>query len=83
MKILATLAVLLALQVSRPASPAQPQAVQTPAVATHPHGQWYVAENGHAVYCYGPVKLVNDPLNGLQRVATFCKGDRVVVPLKD
>jgi hypothetical protein len=27
--------------------------------------------------------VVRDPITGVQRVATFCKGDRVVVPLKD
>lgn len=47
------------------------------------HGKWYLTENGHAVYCYGPVMLVRQPEGGLQRVATFCKGDRTVVPLKD
>jgi len=46
-------------------------------------GQWYLAENGHAVYCYGPVLMLRQPEGGLQRVATFCKGDKVVVPLKD
>ena len=46
-------------------------------------GKWYLAENGHAVYCYGPVMLVRQPEGGLSRVATFCRGDRTVVPLKD
>jgi len=47
------------------------------------HGQWYLAETGHAVFCYGPVMLVKQPQGGLQRVATFCKGEKVMVPLKD
>jgi hypothetical protein len=46
-------------------------------------GQWYFADSGHAVYCYGPVKLMPQPDGGLQRVATFCEGDRLIVPLKD
>jgi hypothetical protein len=46
-------------------------------------GRWYFAENGHAVYCYGPVRLVPQPQGGLQRIATFCQGDRPLVPLKD
>ncbi|HXY02669.1 MAG TPA: hypothetical protein VEI49_03785 [Terriglobales bacterium] len=49
----------------------------------HPSGKWYLAENGHAVYCYGPVLLVKQPEGTLQRVATFCKGDKTMVPLKD
>lgn len=46
-------------------------------------GRWYLAENGHAVYCRGPVKLMPQAEGGLQRVATFCQGDRPMVPLKD
>jgi hypothetical protein len=46
-------------------------------------GKWYFARTGHAVYCYGPVMTLTDTGGGLERVATFCKGDRVIVPLKD
>ena len=46
-------------------------------------GRWYFAENGHAVYCYGPVRLLPQPDGGLQRVATFCQGEKNMVPLKD
>jgi hypothetical protein len=49
----------------------------------HPNGKWYLAETGHAVYCYGPVLLVKQPEGTLQHVATFCKGDRTMVPLRD
>ena len=55
-------------------------------VAQHPArkgGRWYFAENGHAVYCYGPVRLLPQAEGGLQRVATFCQGDKNMVPLKD
>jgi hypothetical protein len=47
------------------------------------HGQWYLAETGHAVYCYGPVLMMADVQQGVHRVATFCRGDRPMVPLKD
>jgi hypothetical protein len=46
-------------------------------------GKWYLARTGHAVYCYGPVMTVMDMGGGLERVATFCKGDQLLVPLKD
>ena len=46
-------------------------------------GRWYLADNGHAVYCYGPVRVLPQPEGGLQRVATFCQGDKNVVPLRD
>jgi hypothetical protein len=49
----------------------------------HNGGKWYLAENGHAVYCYGPVMLLKQAEGGLQRVATFCKGERTMVPLRD
>ena len=46
-------------------------------------GRWYFAKNGHAVYCYGPVKLIAQPEGGLERVATFCLGNQPMVPLQD
>jgi hypothetical protein len=46
-------------------------------------GKWYFARTGHAVFCYGPVMTVTNADGGLERVATFCKGDQVLVPLKD
>jgi hypothetical protein len=49
-----------------------------------PHqGSWYFAENGHAVYCYGPVVVIPSDDGGLQRVATFCRDGQTMVPLKD
>jgi hypothetical protein len=35
------------------------------------------------VYCYGPVMMLTDAQGGLQRVATFCRGEKTMVPLKD
>lgn len=85
MKVLAALMMLFSLPVPRLTTPipapADPAAAS--AAASHVHGKWYLAENGHAVYCYGPVKVINNPFTGMQRVATFCKGDQLVVPLKD
>jgi hypothetical protein len=48
-----------------------------------PGGTWYMAENGHAVFCYGPVMLLRQPNGNFQRVATFCRGGQAMVPLKD
>jgi len=50
---------------------------------SHTGGRWYLAENGHAVYCYGPVRLMTQAQGGLQRVATFCLDNQPMVPLKD
>jgi hypothetical protein len=50
----------------------------------HKGGKWYMAATGHAVYCYGPVMTMPEPTSGgLLRVATFCRGDQTMVPLKD
>jgi hypothetical protein len=35
------------------------------------------------VYCYGPVVFMPQAQGGLLRVATFCRGDQTMVPLKD
>lgn len=49
----------------------------------HRGGTWYFAENGHAVFCYGPVLVVPVKERGLQRMATFCRDGQTMVPLKD
>jgi hypothetical protein len=54
--------------------------------AQKPHrkgGKWYFARTGHAVYCYGPVMTLMDVNGEMQHVATFCRGDQLLVPLKD
>ena len=63
-----------------PKPPVDRAAAQKPA---RKGGRWFFAENGHAVYCYGPVRLLPQAEGGLQRVATFCQGDKNMVPLKD
>jgi len=82
MKVLAT----LLLSLSLPGSHAFPR-LRSPVDHITQHtrkgGRWYFAENGHAVYCYGPVRTLPQPSGGLQRVATYCQGERPIVPLKD
>jgi hypothetical protein len=76
-----TLALLFSISVAKP-----------PQVERHPTshldkrskgGRWYFAATGHAVYCYGPVMTVPQANGDLQKVATFCRDGRAVVPLKD
>ena len=71
-------------QVQLPTHP-QPQAhfAQQAQAVPKKGGKWYLARTGHAVYCYGPVMTVPHPDGDLERVATFCRGDRLLVPLKD
>jgi hypothetical protein len=83
MKTLATLLLALSLPGSRIAPPLRAPVDQPVTPAAHKNGQWYMAASGHAVFCYGPVMLVKQPQGGLQRVATFCRGNQTMVPLKD
>lgn len=85
MKVFATLLLSASLYGSyrippQPKPPVERTAAKRPA---RKGGQWYFAENGHAVYCYGPVRFLPQAEGGLQRVATFCQGDKNMVPLKD
>lgn len=61
----------------------QPNFVQQAQKASRKGGVWYFARTGHAVYCYGPVMTLSDPNGGVEHVATFCRGNRLMVPLKD
>jgi hypothetical protein len=83
MKTLATLLLALSLPGSRFAVPLHPPLDQPVAHHAGQSGMWYMAESGHAVFCYGPVMLIKQPDGGLQHVATFCRGDQTIVPLKD
>jgi hypothetical protein len=84
MRVLATFLLSLSLhgsyRILPPKAPVDRTAARKPA---RKGGRWYFAENGHAVYCYGPVRVLPHPDGGLQRVATFCQGDKNMVPLKD
>ena len=82
MKVLAALLLSLSLHAPQ-AAPQLPALSAPPQKQAHKGGRWYFADSGHAVYCYGPVKIVQQPHGGLQRVATFCQGDKLIVPLKD
>ena len=70
-------------QVSRPAPQAEPHLTQHTANAARKGGKWYMARSGHAVYCYGPVMTISNVQGDIERVATFCKGEKMMVPLKD
>jgi len=83
MKTLATLLLALSLPGSKIAPPLRAPVDLPLAHSVHKGGKWYMAGNGHAVFCYGPVMLVKQAQGGLQRVATFCRGDQTMVPLKD
>jgi hypothetical protein len=83
MKILSVVVLLFSLPGWRPTPPPRPPVSRTVPQPAHKGGTWYFAENGHAVYCYGPVVHVAQPDRGLQKVATFCQGDKIMVPLKD
>jgi hypothetical protein len=80
---LASLLLLLSLPGARVAPPAKPPVESKAVHPAHKGGQWYFAETGHAVYCYGPVMFVTSPTGDLQRVATFCQNDQAIVPLKE
>jgi hypothetical protein len=53
------------------------------AVSTQHKGKWYMAESGHAVYCYGPVVMVDTGPDGIKRMATLCRGNTPMVALHD
>ena len=77
-----TLALLLTLPIPRLAQPL-PKPSDHFTRSARKGGRWYLTATGHAVYCYGPVMVVNQLQGGLQRVATFCQGDNPIVTLKD
>jgi hypothetical protein len=64
-------------------APPEPHFAQSARVPSRKGGKWYFARTGHAVYCFGPVMHVTSNGGGIERVATFCRGDQVLVPLKD
>jgi hypothetical protein len=83
MKTLATFLLALSLPGSKFAAPARQPVDLSVAHQSHASGTWYMAESGHAVFCYGPVVLLKQPNGGLQHVATFCRGNQPIVPLQD
>ena len=84
MKILATMLLALSLPGIRPTVPTRSPEEHAAVRQSRKGGKWYMAESGHAVFCYGPVLVVQELTGrGLQRVATFCQGDKTIVPLKE
>jgi hypothetical protein len=77
-----TLALLLSLPVPRLAPPAKPSIFPV-AREVRKGGRWHLAATGHAVYCYGPVMTMPQAAGGFLRVATFCRGEQAMVPLKE
>ena len=82
MKAVAGLLLFLSLPGARIAPPLRPPVEQRATDPVH-KGRWYFAQTGHAVYCVGPVLTITQPAGGIQRVATFCRGNKIMVPLKD
>jgi hypothetical protein len=85
-----TLAVLLLatlpvpqISIPRHATAPEPHLNQAIEPAARKGGKWYFARTGHAVYCYGPVMNLSDPTGQIEKVATFCRGNQLMVPLKD
>jgi hypothetical protein len=64
----------------KPAPQSQPTFVRKVA---NSGGRWYMALDGHAVYCYGPTRMIPTSDGGLQKIVTFCRGDKVIVPLHE
>ena len=52
-------------------------------IAPQKRGRWHMAEDGHAVFCYGPVITINSLFGVPKRMATQCKGRSQVVPLHE
>ncbi len=77
------LALVLSLPIPKLVTPAQLAPAPVQQAAKPKGGKWYFAQTGHAVYCYGPVMTMPQGQGGLLRVATFCRGDQTMVPLKD
>jgi hypothetical protein len=83
MMVLVTLLLSLALPGSHPVTPLKAPVDRHLTQPARKGGRWYFAESGHAVYCYGPVRMIPMLDGGLQRVATYCQGTQPIVLLRD
>ncbi len=83
MKLIAAALVLFSLPNPHFAPPVAAPVVAAAAKPARKGGRWYLAQTGHAVYCYGPVMTVRQPEGDLRRVATYCQGGDPMVPLRD
>jgi hypothetical protein len=61
----------------------QPQPTFAERKVANSGGRWYMAQDGHAVYCYGPTRMIPAPDGGFQKIVTFCRGDKVIVTLHE
>jgi hypothetical protein len=82
MKTLVAGLILFSIPAFRPTPSPRKPAETTVVAKTHRGGRWYLAANGHAVYCRGPVITIN-MTDGLRKVATYCQGEKPLVPLKE
>lgn len=83
MKTLILALVVASLPYTKPSvRPLSPEAQQHTA-KSRIHGRWYMALDGHAIYCYGPVVMIDDPASGPKRFATYCRGEAPLVELHD
>jgi hypothetical protein len=83
MKTLVAGLILFTIPAFRPNPPAPRQPTGTIVSKSHAGGRWYLAASGHAVYCRGPVITINMLDGGPRKVATYCQGQKPIVPLKD
>lgn len=83
MKTLLAGLILFSIPALRPTPPAPKPPAGTILAKTHAGGKWYLAATGHAVYCRGPVITINMMDGGPRKVATYCQGQKPLVPLKD
>jgi hypothetical protein len=56
--------------------PPQPRKERPRVINLEPkkRGRWHMAEDGHAVFCYGPVVTLSSLFGDPKRVATECQG---------
>jgi hypothetical protein len=63
-------------------APTAPKPLTIAARKENRGGRWYMSDDGHAVFCYGPAMYLQSG-NGIIRVATFCRGDKTIVKLHE
>lgn len=83
--LLASLAILLTLPATADIAPLRKplRQPQFPSAKVRHGGRWYMATDGHAIFCYGPVMMVPTATGGIEKVATFCSDGRSIVPLHE
>lgn len=78
------LVILLYCLITRASISLQPPVKSRQIVTVKRHGgRWYMADDGHAVYCYGQTEWMEDFEGNIVRVATVCDHSRAIVKLKE